>query len=92
MAVPTPAAAWMSVSELAAALAAGAFGAEELLDLLLELASSMGSMPGNNICGLSDGTNWAIRTIMNKYRDEFESRVKPSFVAVNVTVGAGAKD
>ena len=52
----------------------------------------MGSMPGTTICGLADGNNWADRTIMDKYRDEFESRVKPSFVAVNVTVGAGAKD
>jgi len=62
------------------------------LDLALEIATSMGSMPGTTICGLADGNNWAVRTIMNKYRDEFESRVKPSFVAVNVTVGAGAKD
>ena len=28
-------------------------------------------MPGTTICGLADGNNWAIRTIMNKYRDEF---------------------
>ena len=45
------------------------------LDLLLELASSMGSMPGNNICGLSDGANWAIRTIVNKFWGEFEAKV-----------------
>jgi len=47
----------------------------------------MGSMPGTTICGLADGNNWAVRTIMNKYRDEFEKRVKPTFVAVRVTVG-----
>ncbi len=45
------------------------------LDLLLELAASMGSMPGNNICGLSDGANWAIRTIVNKFWSEFEAVV-----------------
>ncbi|MCC6679427.1 MAG: NADH-quinone oxidoreductase subunit NuoF [Phycisphaeraceae bacterium] len=45
------------------------------LDLLLELSGSMGMMPGNNICGLSDGANWAIRTIVNKFFDEFETRV-----------------
>jgi NADH-quinone oxidoreductase subunit F len=53
------------------------------LDLLLEIAGSMGIMPGTTICGLSDGNNWAIRTIVNKYRAEFEARVKPHFVAVS---------
>jgi len=61
------------------------------LDLALEIATSMGSMPGTTICGLADGNNWAVRTIMNKYREEFESRVKPTFVAVKMTVGAMAK-
>ena len=61
------------------------------LDLALEIATSMGSMPGTTICGLADGNNWAVRTIMNKYRSEFEKRVKPSFVQVNVTVGASAR-
>ncbi|TVQ75251.1 MAG: NADH-quinone oxidoreductase subunit NuoF, partial [Phycisphaeraceae bacterium] len=36
------------------------------LDLALEIASGMGAMPGTTICGLADGNNWAIRTIMNK--------------------------
>lgn len=45
------------------------------LDLLLELAGSMGSMPGTTICGLADGANWAVRTIINKFRADFESRV-----------------
>lgn len=61
------------------------------LDLALEIATSMGSMPGTTICGLADGNNWAIRTIMNKYREEFEKRVKPTFVPVKITVGAGAR-
>ena len=50
-------------------------GATRDLDMLLELATSMGSMPGHNICGLSDGTNWAIRTIVNKFFGEFEAAV-----------------
>jgi NADH-quinone oxidoreductase subunit F len=65
------------------------------LDLLLELASSMGIMPGTTICGLADGNNWAIRTIVNKFMGEFEARVKPVSVSmtgtgmtVGVTVGA----
>ncbi len=61
------------------------------LDLALEIATSMGSMPGTTICGLADGNNWAIRTIMNKYWSEFEGRVKPTFVPVKMTVGASAK-
>ncbi|MCA9291267.1 MAG: NADH-quinone oxidoreductase subunit NuoF [Phycisphaerales bacterium] len=58
------------------------------LDLLLELAGSMGIMPGTTICGLADGHNWAVRTIVNKYLPEFEARVKPYHVPVSVTVGA----
>ncbi len=61
------------------------------LDLALEIATSMGSMPGTTICGLADGNNWAVRTIMNKYREEFEKRVKPTFVPVKMTIGAGAR-
>ena len=54
------------------------------LDMLLELAGSMGIMPGTTICGLADGNNWAIRTIVNKFRDEFEARVKPVLVPLGV--------
>ena len=61
------------------------------LDLTLEIATSMGAMPGTTICGLADGNNWAVRTIVNKYREEFEARVKPSFVPVTMSIGAGAK-
>ncbi len=59
------------------------------LDLALEIATSMGTMPGTTICGLADGNNWAVRTILNKYWSEFERRVKPTFVAVKVAVGTG---
>ncbi|MEM9083174.1 MAG: NADH-quinone oxidoreductase subunit NuoF [Planctomycetota bacterium] len=58
------------------------------LDLTLEIATSMGAMPGTTICGLADGNNWAVRTILNKYRDEFEARVKPTFVPVTVGVAS----
>ena len=60
------------------------------LDLALEIATSMGAMPGTTICGLADGNNWAVRTILNKFRSEFEARVKPTFVPVTVAVGAAA--
>jgi len=61
------------------------------LDLALEIATSMGSMPGTTICGLADGNNWATRTIMNKFREEFEARVERSSVPVTMTIGAAAK-
>ncbi len=54
------------------------------LDLLLEVAGSMGIMPGTTICGLADGHNWAVRTIVNKYRDEFEARLRPSLVPMSL--------
>jgi NADH-quinone oxidoreductase subunit F len=60
------------------------------LDLALEIGTSMGAMPGTTICGLADGNNWAVRTIINKYRDEFEAKVKPTFVPVTMTIGAAA--
>ncbi|MBC8309400.1 MAG: NADH-quinone oxidoreductase subunit NuoF [Planctomycetes bacterium] len=56
-------------------------GSMKDLDQLLEVASSMGIIPGTTICGLSDGNNWAVRTIVNKYRAEFEARCKPSLVS-----------
>jgi len=42
-------------------------------------------MPGTTICGLADGANWAVRTIVNKFWDEFESRVtKQRYVPLTV--------
>jgi NADH-quinone oxidoreductase subunit F len=59
-------------------------GRSKDLDLMLELAGSMGAMPGTTICGLADGNNWAMRTIINKYRDEFEGLVKSDYVPVTI--------
>jgi len=60
------------------------------LDMTLEISTSMGAMPGTTICGLADGANWAVRTIMNKFWDEFEARVRPTYVPVTMSVGAAA--
>jgi len=58
-------------------------GTTKDLDLVLEVASSMGSMPGTTICGLADGANWAVRTIVNKFWSEFEDAVsKERFVSL----------
>ncbi|MEM1356325.1 MAG: NADH-quinone oxidoreductase subunit NuoF [Planctomycetota bacterium] len=63
-------------------------GTTKDLDLLLEVAGSMGSMPGTTICGLADGANWAVRTIVNKFWDEFEAAVsKERFVSLSVVGG-----
>jgi NADH-quinone oxidoreductase subunit F len=57
-------------------------GSMKDLDQVLEVSNSMGIMPGTTICGLSDGNSWATRTIINKYRSEFEARCKPSLVPI----------
>ena len=58
------------------------------LDLLTEVAGSMGSMPGTTICGLADGINWATRTIVEKFRSEFEARIRPT--AAPAAIGAAS--
>ena len=63
-------------------------GTTKDVDLLLELAGSMGSMPGTTICGLADGANWAVRTIVSKFRGDFESRVKKHrYIPLTVVTG-----
>ncbi|MGI9012733.1 MAG: NADH-quinone oxidoreductase subunit NuoF [Phycisphaerales bacterium] len=62
----------------------------EDLDLVLEIAGSMGTMPGTTICGLADGNNWAVRTIVTKFRSEFEARCKRKYVPLHISFGAGA--
>ncbi len=46
------------------------------LDIMLEVARSMGMMPGMSICGLADGAAYPIRTIIEKYRAEFEEHIR----------------
>lgn len=61
------------------------------LDLLLEVCLSQGSMPGTTICGLADGTNWVVKTILQKFPEDFKKCVQKSQVqGVEVTV-AGVK-
>ena len=63
---------WMH--KIARRIAAGA-GRKADLDLLVELTHSMGMMPGMSICGLPDGAVYPIRTIVEKYRAEFEGYI-----------------
>lgn len=46
------------------------------LDLLTEVAGSMGIIPGTTICGLSDGAAWPIKNAIKKFRPEFEEYIK----------------
>ena len=60
-------------------------GTTKDLDMLMEVSGSMGSMPGTTICGLSDGANWAIKTILGKFWGEFEAAVnKPGVVGMAI--------
>ncbi|MGL4464231.1 MAG: NADH-quinone oxidoreductase subunit NuoF, partial [Planctomycetia bacterium] len=42
------------------------------LDLLAEVANSIGIMPGTTICGLADGAAWPVKNAIKKFRGEFE--------------------
>jgi NADH-quinone oxidoreductase subunit F len=46
------------------------------LDLLTEVANSMGIIPGTTICGLADGAAWPVKNAIQKYRSEFEEYIK----------------
>jgi NADH-quinone oxidoreductase subunit F len=54
----------------------GGRGKLEDIDLLLEVANSMGIIPGTTICGLSDGAAWPVKNAIMKFRPEFEEYIK----------------
>ncbi|MEK6235379.1 MAG: NADH-quinone oxidoreductase subunit F, partial [Planctomycetales bacterium] len=61
------------------------------LELLLEIADSIGIIPGTTICGLADGAAWPIKNSIRKFRDEFEEHIKrtnPDGYAVTEPVNA----
>ena len=64
---------WMA--KIAERIADGA-GRIEDLDLLIDISKNMGMMPGMNICGLSDGAGWPIRSVVEKFRSELEAKIK----------------
>jgi NADH-quinone oxidoreductase subunit F len=51
-------------------------GRLEDLDLLLEVGSSMGIIPGTTICGLADGAAWPVKNALTKFRGEFEQYIR----------------
>jgi len=46
------------------------------LDLLVDISTNMGMMPGLSICGLPDGAAYPVRTIVQKFRGEFEEHIR----------------
>jgi NADH-quinone oxidoreductase subunit F len=46
------------------------------LDLLQEIAGSMGIIPGTTICGLSDGAAWPVKNAITKFRKDFEEYIQ----------------
>lgn len=75
--------------KVARRIAEGA-GRVEDLDLLVEVTQNMGMMPGLSICGLSDGAAFPIRTIVHKYRAEFEQHIAQQPPARQLRMLAGA--
>jgi NADH-quinone oxidoreductase subunit F len=65
-------------------------GTSEDLDLLLSVA---GNIEGNTICALGDAAAWPVQAFIQKFRADFEARVKKSrtFVPLNVVHGVRHK-
>lgn len=53
-------------------------GRREDLDILQQVAGSMGLMPGTTICGLADGAAWPVKNALTKFRGEFEAYIQAS--------------
>jgi NADH-quinone oxidoreductase subunit F len=51
-------------------------GKLEDIELLNEVAGSMGIIPGTTICGLSDGAAWPVKNAITKFRGEFEDYIR----------------
>ena len=64
---------WMH--RIATRIALGA-GRIEDLDLLEQVSTNMGMMPGLSICGLPDGATFPIRGLVQKFRSELEELIR----------------
>lgn len=51
-------------------------GRPEDLDILDEVAKSIGIMPGTTICGLADGAGWPVKNAIAKFRPELETYIR----------------
>lgn len=74
---------WMY--KIARRIASGA-GRLADLDLITEITATMGMMSGRSICGHSDGASYPIRTLIQKFRKEFEESIRNQKGAVAAVV------
>ena len=51
-------------------------GRKEDLDILTDVANSIGIMPGTTICGLADGAAWPVKNAVQKFRPELEALIR----------------
>ncbi|MCI0642387.1 MAG: NADH-quinone oxidoreductase subunit NuoF [Gemmataceae bacterium] len=51
-------------------------GRLEDLQILDEVAKSIGIMPGTTICGLADGAGWPVKNAITKFRGELEDWIR----------------
>src|SRR3984893_14749949 len=51
-------------------------GRLEDLNVLLDVANSIGIIPGTTICGLADGAAWPVKNAVTKFRAEFEELIR----------------
>jgi NADH-quinone oxidoreductase subunit F len=56
-------------------------GRLEDLDVLGQMADTMGLTPGTTICGLADGAAWPIKNVLAKFRPELEEYIKKNQAA-----------
>lgn len=63
------------IYKIARRIASGA-GRLDDLDLITEITATMGMMTGRSICGHSDGAAFPLRTLIQKFRGEFEGLIR----------------
>jgi NADH-quinone oxidoreductase subunit F len=56
-------------------------GRMEDIDLLMEIADNI---EGNTICALGDAAAWPVQSMIRRFREEFEKRVKTQVESVPV--------
>ncbi|MFK7968726.1 MAG: NADH-quinone oxidoreductase subunit NuoF [Bacteroidia bacterium] len=55
------------------------YGESKDLDMLLDLCDRM---EGRTVCALADAAAWPVRNTINRFRADFEAKIKPSLIAV----------
>ncbi|HTY37887.1 MAG TPA: NADH-quinone oxidoreductase subunit NuoF [Bacteroidota bacterium] len=60
-------------------------GRHEDIDLLMDVANNI---EGNTICALGDAAAWPVQSMIRRFREEFEKRVKPARSAMEQEAAA----